>query len=220
MLLGRLLTLMFLLSLFSAAATGRMAEVSAAALSGAGDAVALMLQIGGTLALWSGVMELLRRSRLSDLLSRSLEPFLRRLYPKACQNREILALLAANMSANLLGLGNAATPPGLNAAKRMKNGENGAASEELCRLVILNACSIQILPTTAATLLAANGAKNPFEILPAVWIASVFSVIAGILAGKGFEIVGKRGEGQKRAAKGAENGGFSVKRRRLGQNRV
>ncbi len=192
MLLGRLLTGMLLLSLLSAAATGRMAELSAAALSGAGEAVALMLQVGGTLALWSGVMELMRRSRLSDALGRSLRPLLKRLYPAAARDGETLSALAANMSANLLGLGNAATPPGLTAAKNMARGCGGRASGELCRLVVLNACSIQILPTTAAALLAANGAKTPFEILPAVWLASIVSVIAGLLAGKAFELAEKR----------------------------
>lgn len=192
MLLGRLLTLMLTLSLLSGALCGRMAEVSAAALSGASDAVQLLLQIGGTLALWSGVMELMRLSHMADHLTRALRPILRRLYPAACRNEETLSSLAANMSANILGLGNAATPPGLAAAKRMAKGCHGRASDELCRLVVLNACSIQLLPTTAAALRAANGAENPFDILPAVWIASAVSVATGLGAAKIFSLFWKK----------------------------
>ena len=180
MLLGRLFTGMLLLSLLCGAVTGRMADVSAAALSGAGDAVSLILQIGGTLSLWSGVMELMRRSRLSDYLARALHPVLRLLLPEASRDSETRAALAANLSANLLGLGNAATPPGLNAARRMARSAGGVASDELCRLVVLNSCSVQLLPTTAAVLRAANGARDPFDILPAVWVASAVSVAAGL----------------------------------------
>lgn len=180
MLLGRLFTGMLFLALFSGAITGRMAEVSAAALSGAGDAVSLVLQIGGMLVLWSGIMELMRRSRLTDAVSRALQPVLRLFLPLSSKNPEIRGALAANMSANLLGLGNAATPPGLFAIQRMKKGENGAATDEICRLVVLNSCSIQLFPMTAAALRAANGAANPFDILPEIWFASAISVAAGL----------------------------------------
>ena len=86
------------------------------------------------------------------------------------------------MSANLLGLGNAATPLGVQAARRMADGTGGRASDELCRLVVLNTASIQLLPTTVAGVRAALGAENPFDILPAVWLASVLSVSVGLLA--------------------------------------
>ena len=178
--LGRFFTVMLTISLLCGAATGRMAEVSAAALSGASDAVTLILQIGGALALWSGIMELMRCSRASDALSRALHPVLRRLLPRACRDPETLSALAANLSANLLGLGNAATPPGLTAARRMARHADGRATDELCRLVVLNSCSIQLIPATSAALRAANGASAPFDIIFAVWVASAVSVAAGL----------------------------------------
>lgn len=187
MLLAWFLTGMMGLALVCGAATGRMDAVSAAALAGAEEAVALLLRMGGALALWSGVMELMRRSRVADGLSRGLRPILRRLLPTACRDRETLALLAANLSANVLGLGNAATPPGLAAARRMARGTQGRASDELCRLVVLNSCSVQLLPLTAAALRAANGAASPLDILPAVWIASAASVAAGLGAARLLE---------------------------------
>lgn len=187
MLLAWFLTGMMGLSLVCGAATGRMEAVSAAALAGAGEAVELLIRMGGALALWSGVMELMRRSRVADALSRCLRPILRRLLPTACRDSETLALLAANLSANVLGLGNAATPPGLAAARRMARGTQGRASDELCRLVVLNSCSVQLLPLTAAALRAANGAASPLDILPAVWIASAASVAAGLGAARLLE---------------------------------
>lgn len=187
MLLAWFLTGMMGLALVCGTVTGRMAAVSAAALAGAGEAVELLIRMGGALALWSGVMELMRRSRVSDALSRCLRPVLRRLLPKACRDGETLALLAANLSANVLGLGNAATPPGLAAARRMARGTQGRASDELCRLVVLNSCSVQLLPLTAAALRAANGAASPLDMLPAVWIASAASVAAGLGAARLFE---------------------------------
>ena len=189
MVLGKLLALLFSLSFLSAALTGNMAAVSAAALSGAADAVTVLLSISGALCLWSGIMELMRRSGAAEALSYRLHPLLRLLLPKASQDRETLAALAANFSANLLGLGNAATPPGLTAARRMAKECNGQASDELCRLVVLNSCSLQLLPTTAAALRAANGAAAPFDILGAVWIASLVSILAGLSAAKFFSLV-------------------------------
>ena len=91
------------------------------------------------------------------------------------------------MSANLLGLGNAATPAGIRAAQRLHALSGGeAASDELCRLAVLNTASIQLLPTTAAALRSACGAESPFDILPAVWISSAAGVAAGLLAERLF----------------------------------
>ena len=189
MTLGKLLALLFSLALLSAALTGNMAAVSDAALSGAADAVTLLISISGALCLWSGIMEWMHCSGTAEALSHWLHPLLRFLLPKASRDKETLDALAANMSANLLGLGNAATPPGLKAARRMAKRSGGLADDELCRLVVLNSCSLQLLPTTAAALRAANGATAPFDILGAVWFASLVSIIAGLSAAKIFSFV-------------------------------
>ena len=99
---------------------------------------------------------------------------------------ERLAAISANLSADLLGLGNAATPLGIRAACRMSRGCKGTASDELCLLVVLNTASIQLLPTTLAGVRASLGAADPFDILPAVWLTSLLSVLAGLLAAKLF----------------------------------
>ena len=161
--------------------TGRTGAVSAAALEGAGAAVQLCISLAGILCLWSGFMEILKRTGLEAHLARLLRPVLRRLLPRACRDGETMAAVSGNLSANLLGLGNAATPLGIRAARRMSLGAEGTASDELCRLVVLNTASVQLLPTTVAGVRAACGAETPFDILPAVWLSSILSVSVGLL---------------------------------------
>nr|WP_326166173.1 spore maturation protein A [uncultured Oscillibacter sp.] len=173
---------MVTLSLVFGLASGELDAVAAAALEGARSAIELSLSMAGILCLWSGVMEIMNACGLSAGLARLFRPVLRRLLPDACRDEETLAAVSANVSANLLGLGNAATPLGIRAARRMARGCGGTASDELCRLVVLNTASIQLLPTTIASVRAAAGCAAPFDILPAVWMASALSVAAGLLA--------------------------------------
>ncbi len=177
-------TVLVAVSVLCGAANGKMDAVAAAALEGAGAAVELCLGMGGAICLWSGVMELMDRCGLAAGLAKLFHPLLRRLLPRASRDRETLSALSANVSANLLGLGNAATPLGIRAARRMAYGCEGIASNELCRLVVLNTASIQLLPTTVAGVRAACGSAAPFDILPAVWLASVLSVAAGLLVAR------------------------------------
>ena len=171
---------MAVVSVVCGAVYGRMEAVSAAALEGAGQAVRLCLSMAGMLCLWTGLM------------GRLFRPVLRRLLPQASRDPEALAAVTANVSANLLGLGNAATPMGIRAACRMARGTEGVASDELCRLVVLNTASIQLLPTTVASIRAVCGSAAPLDILPAVWVSSLLSVTAGLAAAKLLERLGRR----------------------------
>lgn len=185
-------TVMVGASVLCALATGRGEAVSAAALEGAQAGVELCLSMAGVLCLWTGVMEVMRRAGLAEKLSRLLRPALRRLYPQFAGDREVMEAVSANVSANLLGLGNAATPPGLEAARRMARRSPGAACDGLCMLVVCNTASIQLIPATVAGLRAAAGSAAPFDILPAVWLASAVSVTAGVLAAKLFARLWRR----------------------------
>ena len=177
---------MVLVSILCGLATGRGPAVAMAALDGAAAAVELCLSLAGVLCLWMGVMEIMRRSGLSQKLSRLLMPVLRRLYPAFARDREVMDTIAANVSANLLGLGNAATPLGLEAARKMSRRTPGVANDALCMLVVCNTASIQLIPTTVAAVRAGAGCAAPFDILPATWLASAISVSVGILAAKLF----------------------------------
>ena len=183
---------MVVLSLLFGLTTDRLDAVAVAALEGAGSAVELSIAMAGTLCLWSGVMEILNVCGLSAGLARAFRPLLRRLLPRASRDPETLAAVSANVSANLLGLGNAATPLGIQAARRMAQGCDGVASDELCLLVVLNTASIQLLPATIASLRAAAGSQTPFDILPAVWLSSAASVAAGLAAARLLSRRGRR----------------------------
>lgn len=188
MLMGLIWTAMIVVSILFGCLNGSAAQVQQAALDGAAAAIELCLGIGGAVCLWCAVMELMRTSGLADALSRALRPALRRLFPENSKHESVMQPLSANVSANLLGLGNAATPMGILAAQEMARlGSPGVASNELCRLVVLNTASIQLLPTTVAAIRAAEGAAAPLDILPAVWISSVASVAAGLLAARAME---------------------------------
>ncbi len=175
---------MVVVSILCGLAAGRGPEVAAAAVEGTHAAVELCLSIGGMMCLWTGVMEVMRRSGLAQKLSRLLRPVLRRLYPSVADDREVMDSISANVSANLLGLGNAASPLGLEAGRRMSRKSGRVASDALCMLVVCNTASIQLIPTTVATVRAAAGSTAPFDILPAVWLASAISVGVGITAAK------------------------------------
>lgn len=183
MLMGIVWTGMIAVSILYSCAAGTTAEVGEAVLEGAQAAVELCLSIGGVMCLWCAVMELMRQCGVADALAGALRPVLRLLFPEAARHEEILQPLSANVSANLLGLGNAATPMGIKAAKGMAAlGDGVTATNELCRLVVLNTASIQLLPTTVAAIRAAEGAQQPFDILPAVWLSSAVSVAVGLTA--------------------------------------
>ena len=184
---------MVVLSLLFGLFTGHLDAVANAALEGANSAIELSLSMAGILCLWSGVMEIMNVCGLSSALARTFRPLLRRLLPNACRDEETLAAISANVSANLLGLGNAATPLGIRAARRMARGCDGVASDELCLLVVLNTASIQLLPATIASVRAAAGCRTPFDILPAVWLASVLSVTVGLLTAR---LLSRRGKGR------------------------
>ena len=180
---------MVILSVIFGAMNGTITQVGDAALSGAAAAVELCLSMAGVMCLWSGVMSLMKACGLTEFLKKLFRPVLSRLMPCASRDEETLDALSGNLSCNLLGLGNAATPLGIRAAQRMARGCHGIASNELCILVVLNTASIQLLPTTVASVRSVLGSASPFDILPAVWLASVLSVSSGLLAAKLFSRV-------------------------------
>ena len=164
---------------------GRGGAVSAAAVDGAVKAVELCIAMVGPLALWAGLGRLMDRVGLTNVLARLLSPVLGRLFPTSRTDPELAGQLSANVTANLLGLGNAATPAGIRAAGRLRDPKDpDRATDGLCRLVVMNTASIQLLPTTVAAVRQSAGCASPFDILPCVWVSSILSVSAGLLAAK------------------------------------
>lgn len=183
MILSYLWTGMVGTALFCAMLTGNVSSLTGAAMEGAQSAVTLTLAMGGSICLWTGVGKLMEKAGFTPALSHLLCPVLHRLFPSTRTDARLSADLSANICANLLGLGNAATPMGIRAAQRMAaQKKDGIATNELCRLVVLNTASIQLLPTTVAALRAAYSCTTPFDILPAVWFTSLLSAGSGLAA--------------------------------------
>ena len=182
--IGKLWTAFFLLAVAFGTLTGRMTEVSQAAASGAAEAVSLILGITGTMMLWSGMMEIVQRSGLSRRLQRLFLPLLRCLFGQVSRDQEAMELVSANVTANLLGLSNAATPIGLQAARALKKAEGERSTDGVLTLIVLNTASIQLIPTTVAAVRSNLGCRTPFDIMPAVWAASVLSVVVVLTAAR------------------------------------
>lgn len=172
---------MVAVSILAAALTGSGQALAAAVPQGAQAGVTLAVSIAGSLCLWTGVGNLMEKAGVTGRLSRLLRPVLVRLFPSAQRDAALAGDLSANICANLLGLGNAATPMGIRAAKRLSGGQS-VAGDELCRLIVLNTASIQLLPATVAAVRVSCGCTTPFDILPAVWITSFCSAGLGVAA--------------------------------------
>ena len=181
-----------LISILCALVLGNGSALAAATVSGAQAGIQLALSMAGSLCLWTGAGRLMEHAGITRMLSRLLRPLLHRVFPSTKEDAALAESLSANICANFLGLGNAATPMGIRAACRMARGTEGVASDELCRLVVLNTASIQLLPTTVASIRAVCGSAAPLDILPAVWVSSLLSVAAGLAAAKLLERLGRR----------------------------
>lgn len=177
------------ISVVCGAVIGRMPEVASAAISGASEAIELLLSIAGMILLWNGLMEVGEKAGLVRIFSKAISPLLKFLFPDAHHDKKAMDAVSMNMAANFLGLGNAATPLGIRAVGELKRlgGGRTEATKSMSMFILINTASIQFLPTTVAALRAAQGSKSPFEILPAVWLTSLLALGVGVFAVKLFE---------------------------------
>ena len=183
MVMSYIFTAILLLSIVFATLTGRGAELATAVPQGAQAGVSLAVSIAGSLCLWTGVGTLMERIGATTLLSKVLRPLLHRLFPDTKTDVALANALSANICANILGLGNAATPMGIRATKRMIDPKRpGLATDQMCRLIVLNTASIQLIPANVAAVRSSLGCATPFDILPAVWLTSLCSAGMGLLA--------------------------------------
>lgn len=180
--INRIFTGMIGVAIFAAIINGKGAELAAAIPQGAQSGISLAISMAGPLCLWSGVSTVMDKIGLTDMLSRILRPALWRLFPSAKKDSALARSISGNICANLLGLGNAATPMGLRAAQLLTKDHTTIAGDELCRLIVLNTASIQLIPVSVAAIRSALGAKAPFDILPAVWLTSICAGFAGLLS--------------------------------------
>ncbi len=179
-----------LLAVLVGGLTGRLPEMTKGAFETAEVAVMkIALPLIGIWAIWLGVMRLAEQSGLVQLLARGLRPLMRRLFPDVPSEHPAIGAMVLNMAANMLGLGNAATPLGLRAMAQLErlNPRPGVATNAMCTFLALNTASIQLIPTTAIGILAVAGAKNPTAIVPTAFLATVIAATSGVLAAKFLE---------------------------------
>ena len=163
--------------------TGQGAALAAAVPDGAQAGITLAISMAGSMCLWTGVGKLMEKTGITGLLSGLLRPLLHRLFPASRADPALAHALSGNICANILGLGNAATPMGIQAVQHLaKYARNGTASDQICRLVVLNTASIQLIPANVAAVRASLGCNTPFDILPGVWVTSILSASAGLAA--------------------------------------
>ena len=183
MVMSWIFTVLLTFAIVCAIVLGNGSALASAVASGAQGGITLAISIAGSLCLWTGVGKLMERIGITAMLAKLLHPLLKRLFPSTKKDTALASCLSANICANFLGLGNAATPMGIQAAKRMVPKDRpGIATNELCRLIVLNTASIQLIPANVAAIRASLGCATPFDILPGVWVTSLLSVVSGVMA--------------------------------------
>lgn len=173
--------------------SGHGAAVSQAAFDGAKSAVDLTLSIGGAICLWSGMMKLIEKSGMLYKLCKVVAPVTKVLFPDVAPESNAMNSIIMNITANILGLANAATPIGIKAMTQLSqlNNNSETASRSMVMLVVINSASFQILPSSLIALRLSAGSSNPFEIIVPVWLASFCCVMTGIILTKTLSLFTK-----------------------------
>jgi spore maturation protein A len=184
--MGVLWTVLVAVSVVAAAVNGRMAELTTAALESAGRAVTLAIGLAGVMTLWLGLMKVAEEAGLVAALARAGRPLLRWLFPAVPPEHPAMGAMLMNLSANVLGLGNAATPFGVRAMQALEtlNPNKGTASDAQALFCALNTASLQLIPASVIALRAAAGSRAPSEIVGATILASACGAIAAVASAK------------------------------------
>lgn len=186
--------LMILLSILYAFLSGTVADTGEAVFASVTEAVTLTVKMLGMFCFWSGMMQIAKASGLTNIISKLLSPVLNRIFPSLKNNADTKNAVSMNITANLLGLGNAATPLGIEAMRHLQaqSHEKTVASNDMILFVVLNTACIRLIPTTVAMLRHEAGAAAPMDILPATLLTSLLSCTCGLTAARVFE--GKKHE--------------------------
>lgn len=180
---------MIIFSIATAAFGGKLSDISSGALEGAAEGVAMTIKLCGVMCLWTGLMEIADKSGLLSIFAKILRPVTKVLFPKIRKDSPSMSAIVMNITANFLGMSNAATPMGIVAMEELQkeNHDKKTASNSMCMFVVLNTMSIQLIPATITALRAAAGSADPSEITVPVWLTSSVALIIGVTAAKMLE---------------------------------
>lgn len=191
--LNKIWPIFLIISFIYAFFSGKLPEVNNSIFESTSSAIELCLTLVGTMCLWCGMIKIVMQTSAIDKLINILKPILQRLFPDINEEDEAHKEISMNIIANLLGLGNAATPLGLKAMKSLqKNNKNKQElSNSMAIFIVLNTASIQLIPTTVIAIRTTLGSKNPTEMLIPIWIATAIAAISAIISAKLFIRAGK-----------------------------
>lgn len=175
-----------IISFLYAILTGRVNEINNGIFEAVSSAVELSITFLGTICLWNGIMEIVKRTTLMEKLTKLLNPIMKLLFPELKSHKQAKEEISMNMIANILGLGNAATPLGLKAMKTMQkeNPKKDTLSNSMVMFIVLNTASLQLIPTNVIAIRTSLNSSNPTQIIFPVWIATIIAAIVGIIATK------------------------------------
>ena len=176
--------------------SGNINKLNESIFSSTSEAVNLCISLLGTICLWNGIMQIANKTTIIDKLTNMLKPLINFLFPEIDKNSSVKKEISMNMIANILGLGNAATPLGLKAMRTMQkeNKNKDTLTNSMITFIVINTASLQIIPTTVIAIRSSMGSKNPTSIVFPVWIATICAAIAGITATKIFISLSKKGK--------------------------
>ncbi len=180
---------MIIISIVTSLFTGRVEETAAAAAEGAAAAIQNYISLLGIMCLWTGLSKIGERAGLVRLFARILRPVMRLIFPRLKSDSPAASAIVMNVVANLLGMGNAATPLGIKAVGELSklNRSKATASDEMCMFVVINTASIQLLPATLISMRQSWGSANPGEVIVPVWIVSICALVVGVTVAKLLE---------------------------------
>lgn len=165
--------------------SGNYGETANSVIEGGNSAIKLLLTLGASISVWSGIMNIADNCGITNYISILFSPILKFLFPEYKNDKKVMQAVSTNLTANLIGIGNAATPAGLKAIAEMNKGKN-KTTNGMTTFIVMNTSSIQIIPTTIIALRISAGSNTPTDIIPCIWISSTTALIVGILATKVF----------------------------------
>ena len=166
--------------------SGNVDKLNESIFSSTSESVNLCISLLGTICLWNGIMEIAKKTSLTNALSKALKPFINFLFPELKNNKQAQDEISMNMVANLLGLGNAATPLGLKAMKTMQqdNPKKDTLTNSMAMFIVINTASLQLIPTNVIAIRSSLGSNSPSGIIIQVWFATIIAGIVGITSAK------------------------------------
>lgn len=175
---------MIIISFVCAVFGGNTDALSKIILSAGSDAVSLLLKLTGVMCIWCGLMNIAEKSGLCSVISKVLSPVLKRLFPSLKNNRDTLNSISMNITANLFGLGNAATPLGITAVKKMQaeNKNKDSVTRDMAVFLVMNTAALRLIPSTVAALRESANSEAPMDIIFCVWISSALSLASAVIA--------------------------------------